>query len=84
MEYVPGEDLKTMIRGEEEAQLAKKYTENLEAYNLYLQGRYFWNKRGKENLDKSIEYFEKSLEKDPDYVLAYAGLADSYHILGNN
>jgi serine/threonine protein kinase/tetratricopeptide (TPR) repeat protein len=76
--------LKVSLLGEEETQLAKKYTENLEAYNLYLQGRYFWNKRGRENLDRSIEYFEKSLEKDPNYALAYAGLADSYSILGNN
>ncbi len=84
MEYVPGEDLKTMIRGEEETQLAKKYTENLEAYNLYLQGRYLWNKRDKENLYKSIEYFKKALEKDPHYALAYASLAGSHRILGNN
>ena len=76
--------LKLRLLGEEETQLTKKYTENLEAYNSYLQGRYFWNKRGREDLYKSIEYFKKALEKDPNYVLAYAGLADSYFILGNN
>jgi len=76
--------LKVRLLGEEETQLTKKYTENLDAYNLYLQGRYFWNKRDRENLYKSIEYFEKALEKDPDYVLAYTGLADSYIVLGNN
>jgi len=76
--------LKVRLLGEEEIQLTKKYTENLEAYNLYLQGRYFWNKRGREGLYKSIEYFEEALEKDPNYALAYAGLADSYMVLGNN
>ena len=76
--------LKLKLLGEEETQLAKKYTENLEAYNLYLQGRYFWNKRDRENVYRSIAYFEKALEKDPNYVLAYTGLADSYIILGNN
>jgi serine/threonine protein kinase/tetratricopeptide (TPR) repeat protein len=76
--------LKVRLLGEEEIRLTKKYTENLEAYNLYLQGRYFWNKRGREGLYKSIEYFEKALEKDPNYALAYAGLADSYMVLGNN
>jgi serine/threonine protein kinase/tetratricopeptide (TPR) repeat protein len=76
--------LKVRLLGEEEIQLTKKYTKNLEAYNLYLQGRYFWNKRGREGLYKSIEYFEKALEKDPNYALAYAGLADSYMVLGNN
>lgn len=73
----------TLLEGEKE-KLLKRYTENIEAYNLYLQGRYFWKKRGRENLYKSIEYFEGALEKDPDYILAYAGLADSYYILGNN
>jgi serine/threonine protein kinase/tetratricopeptide (TPR) repeat protein len=76
--------LKVRLLGEEETQLTKKYTENLEAYNLYLKGRYFWNKRGREDLYKSIEYFEKALEKDPNYALAYAGLSDSYLVLGNN
>jgi serine/threonine-protein kinase len=73
--------LEVSLLGGEEAQLTKKYTENLEAHNLYLQGRYFWNKRGTENLYKSIEYYEKALEKDPNYILAYAGLADSYQHL---
>ena len=76
--------LKVRLMGEEEARLTKKYTENIEAYNLYLQGRYFWNKRGGKNLYKSIEYFEEALEKDPNYALAYTGLADSYFVLGNN
>jgi serine/threonine protein kinase/Tfp pilus assembly protein PilF len=79
-----GRALKVKLLGEEETQLAKKYTENYEAYRLYLGGRYFWNKRDKENLYISIGYFEKSLEEDPNCVLAYAGLADSYAVLGMN
>ena len=76
--------LKVRLLGEEESRLTTRHTKNLEAYNLYLQGRYFWDKRGRESLNKSIEYFEKALEKDPNYALAYAGLADSYLVLGNN
>ncbi|NIO48491.1 MAG: protein kinase [Candidatus Aminicenantes bacterium] len=75
--------LKVRLLGEEEIQLTKKYTENLEAYNFYLQGRYFWKRRGREDLYKSIEYYEKALEKDPNYVLAYAGLSDSYSTLAS-
>jgi tetratricopeptide (TPR) repeat protein len=51
---------------------------DLEAYNLYLRGRYFWNKRTGEGLRKSIEYYSRAIGKCPDYALAYAGLADSY------
>ena len=73
--------LKVKLLGEEEIQLGKKYTKNIEAYNLYLQGRFFWNKRTEQDLKKSAEYFKKAIEKDPEYALAYAGLADSYLIL---
>ena len=76
--------LKIKLLSEEEAPLVKNYTENLEAYSLYLQGRSLWNKRGEESLTKSIEYFEKAIVIDPAYALAYAGLADAYSILGNN
>jgi serine/threonine-protein kinase len=76
--------LKINLLGEKGAPLVKNYTENLEAYSLYLQGRNFWNKRGEEDLTKAIEYFEKAIEKDPTYALAYAGLADAYTVLGNN
>ena len=53
-------------------------TENQEAYQLYLKGRFYWNKRTLEALNKSIDYFNQALEKDPGFALAYAGLADSY------
>ncbi len=69
------------LSGEERGLLTKRYTHNTEAYELYLKGRYFWNKRSQEGLRKGIEYFEKALGKDPTYALAYAGLADSY-VLG--
>jgi len=76
--------LKVEILGEKEAPLVKAGTASLEAHNLYLQGRYFWNKRGKENLFKSIDYFEEALTIDPKYALAYVGLAYAYMVLGNN
>ncbi len=74
--------LKIKLIGEPNAPLVKRYTENLEAYHLYLKGRYYWNKRYEGLLQKGIECFEQALGKDPDYALAYTGLADSYSILG--
>lgn len=78
------EALKVQLLASEERRIEKKATENLEAYQLYLQGRYFWNKRTKEGLMKGIGYFEQAIGKDPKYALAYAGLAECYSILGNN
>jgi serine/threonine-protein kinase len=75
--------LKIELSPEDKERFQKKQTENLEAYNLYLQGRYFWNKRTDEGLKKSVQYFEQAIEKDPGYALAYAGLADSYITLGD-
>ena len=69
---------------EDKSLLAKRYTENTEAYQLYLRGRYHWNKRSLEGIKKGIEYFEQATILDPDYALAYAGLADSYLMLGND
>jgi TolB-like protein/DNA-binding winged helix-turn-helix (wHTH) protein/Flp pilus assembly protein TadD len=68
-----------------EAQTAgrKSYTGNIEAYQLYVKGRYFWNKRTEAGLRKGIEYFQQAIDQDPNYALAYAGLADSYIILAN-
>jgi TolB-like protein len=57
---------------------AKHYTDSNEAYQLYLKGRFYWNKRTAEALQKSIEYFNQAIDKDPRFALAYAGLADSY------
>ncbi|MGH7597342.1 MAG: protein kinase domain-containing protein [bacterium] len=74
--------LKIKLIGEPSVPLVKRYTENLEAYHLYLKGRYYWNKRYEGLLQKGMECFGQALAKDPDYALAYAGLADSYSILG--
>jgi serine/threonine protein kinase/tetratricopeptide (TPR) repeat protein len=70
--------LKTTLSPTDEERLQMQPTENLEAYNLYLQGRFLWNKRTPNDLKKSIEFYEKAIEKDPDFALAYAGIADSY------
>jgi len=59
----------------------KTYTGNPEAYQLYLRGRYFWNKRDAENLKKAIDQFKAAAEKDQNFALAYAGLADCYAVL---
>jgi adenylate cyclase len=72
------EALKGQLLTAEKQQIEKKGTENLEAYNLYLKGRYFFNKHTKEGIDKSKAYFEQAIEKDPNYALAYVGLADFY------
>jgi adenylate cyclase len=76
------EALKVQLLAGEKQRIEKKETENLEAYNLYLKGRYYFSKRTGEGLKKSIEYFTQAIEKDPAYALAYAGVADSYTLLG--
>jgi serine/threonine protein kinase/Tfp pilus assembly protein PilF len=73
--------LKARLSPEEIEGIEKKPTENLEAYSLYLKGRWLWNKRTEEDLNKAIEYFEQAIEEDPGYSLAYVGLADSYVVL---
>jgi TolB-like protein/DNA-binding winged helix-turn-helix (wHTH) protein/Tfp pilus assembly protein PilF len=60
---------------------SRRSTENREAYQLYLMGRYFWNKRSESGLKKSIDYLQQAIAKDPSFALAYAGLADSYDLL---
>ncbi len=65
---------------EEKKGLAKRYTENIEAYQLYLKGRYYWNQRSSGGLKKAIESFRQAINKDPVYALAYAGLADCYNL----
>jgi TolB-like protein len=73
-------ELKATLTSEEKEHIKKNQTENPEAYNLYLQGRFFIEKRD-EGIKKSIEYFEKAVNIDPNYALAYAGLADAYFLL---
>jgi TolB-like protein/DNA-binding winged helix-turn-helix (wHTH) protein/Flp pilus assembly protein TadD len=71
------EKLKLRVSAEESGP-AKHYTDSNEAYQLYLKGRFFWNKRTAEALKKSIEYFNQAIDTDPRFALAYAGLADCY------
>jgi TolB-like protein/Flp pilus assembly protein TadD len=73
--------LKLKLSGEGEQKLAKKYTDNNEAYQLYLKGRFYWNKRDEGNLRKAIEQFKAAADKDPNFALAFVGLADSYVLL---
>jgi TolB-like protein/predicted Zn-dependent protease len=70
------------LSGEEKQQLTKRFTENPEAYQLYLLGRYHFNKRTKEPVGKSIEYFKQAIAKDPNYAAAFAALADAYSTSG--
>ncbi|MGA9751429.1 MAG: protein kinase [Acidobacteriota bacterium] len=70
-----------LLKGEEE-RLLKRATEDPEAYDCYLRGRYFWYRRYEQGLRKGLEYFQKAVEKDPDYALAHVGIADSLGILG--
>ena len=76
------EKLRLRLTGEEKKRLTKRYTENTEAYQDYLRGRYHWNKRTAEGFRRAIYHFEQAIEKDPVYTLAYTGMADSYLLLG--
>jgi TolB-like protein/Tfp pilus assembly protein PilF len=76
------EALGFQISGQEKEEFTKRYTDNIEAYQLYLRGRYHWNKRTAEELEKAVIYFNQSVDLDPDYALAYAGLADAYLLQG--
>jgi TolB-like protein/tetratricopeptide (TPR) repeat protein/class 3 adenylate cyclase len=69
------------LSGEEHKRLTRRFTENVEAYQLYLTGRYHWNKLTPPEITKSIEFFKKAIELDPTYALAYFGLADAYRSL---
>lgn len=75
------EHLRLRLSGEQEARLAKRYTDNAEAYHLYLKGRFFWNQRSPEAIKKAIECFLQAIKKDKHYALAYAGLCDCYTLL---
>ncbi len=70
--------LQATLTKEEKKGLSKHYTENIEAYKFYGKGRYFWDQRTKESYDSAEMYYKKAIELDPEYALAYAGLADLY------
>jgi len=74
--------LRLKLTGEEEKRLTKHYTENNEAYQLYLKGEYHWNRFTEEDLRKAIDYYNQAIAKDPSYALAYRGLGASYGVLG--
>ena len=76
------EKLKVKLVGREKELLAKRYTENLQAYNLCLRGRYYWYRRTAETIQKAIGFYEQALAEDPDYALAHSGLADCHSSLG--
>ncbi len=77
------QEMQVDLASAQRAQMLNRYTEDLDAYMLYLQGRYFWNERTVEALKKAQRFFERAIEKDSNYALAYAGLADAY-LMGVN
>jgi len=76
------EGLKLELSGEARKQIGKRYTVNPQAYELYWKGRYHWNQRQPEDVNQAIKYFQEAIKLDPQYALAFAGLADCY-VLGN-
>ena len=75
--------LKARLTGAESQKVARNYTENTEAYHLYLRGRYYWNRRTADDIKKSVDYFQQAIDKDPTYALAYAGLAEAYILMSS-
>jgi len=75
------EKLRLRLSGEEQQKLAKRDTRNAEAYQFYLRGRYYWNKRTAEGVRKAIGEFQQAIDRDPNYALGYVGLADCYSLL---
>jgi tetratricopeptide (TPR) repeat protein len=74
--------LRLKISGDNDKGLTKHYTENTEAYQLYLKGRFYWNRRTVKDDLKSLEYFNKAVEADPNFALAYVGISDARMMLG--
>jgi eukaryotic-like serine/threonine-protein kinase len=88
LETVPGEvaralshELRTRLNGEQARRITRDYTSSTDAYQQYLRGRFFWNKRTPDGYGKAIEYFTAAVTADPTFALAYSGLADSYSML---
>lgn len=77
------EKLRLKLTEDERKGLAQQHTENIEAYHLYLKGRYFWNKYYMKWVQKGLAYFQQAIDIDPEYALAYAGVADSYYRLSS-
>jgi TolB-like protein/class 3 adenylate cyclase/cytochrome c-type biogenesis protein CcmH/NrfG len=81
--YKVARALEITLKEMEKSQIGKKSTENIEAYDLYLKGRYYWNTRLPGNLMLGMECFFKAIDMDPGFALSYAGIADSYHLLAS-
>src|SRR2546422_10196290 len=77
------EKLRSKLSGSEKQQITKQGTQNPDALELYLKGRYNWNKRTASDINTAISYFNQAIAKDPGYALAYSGLADAYNVLPN-
>jgi len=77
-------EIKLKLSPEESARLAIPRAVDPDAYELYLKGRYFWNKRSETNFVKAVDYFQQAIARDPNYAPAYAGLADAYALLGSS
>jgi TolB-like protein/Tfp pilus assembly protein PilF len=75
------DSLKMQLLDKEKEKIEKKPTENIVAYTSYLKGRYYWNKRNRESLEKAIKNFEEAIKRDPNFALAYSGLSDCYSVL---
>jgi serine/threonine protein kinase/Tfp pilus assembly protein PilF len=75
--------LKIKLSGEQRQRISAQHTDNTEAYQQYIKGRYYWNKRTAEGFQKAIQHFQAAVEKDPEYALAYSGLADVYSLLSD-
>ena len=73
--------LKVHLTPQERVLLGKRQTSNPEAHTLYLKGRFYWNERTKENLEKALVYFKRAVEVDPGFALAYSGISDCYHVM---
>jgi eukaryotic-like serine/threonine-protein kinase len=73
--------LRSKLTGAEKQQVTKQGTQNSDAYQLYVKGRYYWNKRTNADITTSISYFNQAIDKDPNYAMAYSGLADAYGVL---
>jgi serine/threonine protein kinase/tetratricopeptide (TPR) repeat protein len=76
------DQLKVGLLADEKEKLTKRYTRSEAAYNMYIKGRYFWNRRRQGDMIKAVSYYEKAIAKDPHYALPYVGIADVFNIFG--
>lgn len=76
------ENLRLKLSSDQKKRITKRFTQDTEAYELYLKGRYYWNKRTNADLKRGLEYFRQAIAKDPNYSLAYVGVADCLTLLG--